>query len=629
MLNLLKTILKLTCITALVINSAGQGYALRPMATIVSDNTLELDAVSSGTENAKASPARNSPTPLLHFPKWLQERLKPKLIQALGKEAARFVLRDCGFAFIGRISGIPRRLRKKLKPVKYLNKIVICKGAIPYVAKVLQENIPRYQDVALRLVERELFQTLLYHSRRKLKIETRGLDFNKLKEQILKILQETKTNCPKFKAFLEALRRQYRYTSREDAEILGEFTVHFITEAVLFGNLPRIIFDQSGRSDREEEIDPAIALAIIKFITESKLVNYEEMKILSKFTTPSGAAREKKKAMGLSIFDFMEQKDLIEDIKRALRRDIGSGDVTTELLYGEDERDAVVISAQEKGILAGLEVIKLVLKTYDPDLEIKALVREGDELYKGKEILVISGRKRSIHTAKRVALNYLMRLSGIATITAKFVERTLGTDVEILDTRKTTPGWGALEKYAVRIGGGKNHRMSLDEMVMIKKDDIRACGGITEAVSRIRRKNKEIFVEVEAETLAQVDKIMDCEARGLTVDRIMLDNMSRRKMRKAVKRIHNSEYYQTYGRPTIEASGKVTLRKVGPIARTGVDYISVGAITHSAPSLDMHLEAEEAVEPNTKAPSDGGEAPAIAETITNAHALHYAINVAA
>ncbi|NQT00266.1 MAG: carboxylating nicotinate-nucleotide diphosphorylase, partial [Candidatus Omnitrophica bacterium] len=518
------------------------------------------------------------------------------MVKELGQEETRFILDKYGPAFVGHKQDVPRELWKKLQPEKYLNRIVICTGALGPVATVLQENIPRYQDVSLRLVERELFQTLLYHEKRELAMQRSGFNIMELKQRMLEAYQESDACCPNFQEFLRAFRRQYGYKRGKDEDILRELIAHFITEAVLFANLPMVIFANSKRAENEQNISPEIVQVIINFIAEFRLVTDEQTKILRRLAQPAGAAREKKKATLLSIFDFTKRKDLIGHIQESLREDIGKGDRGSELLYDPDEQGVAVISAQEDGILAGLEIAKLVFKTHDRDLEVVVLAKEGDELHKGKEILRVSGRTRSILASRRVALNYLMHLSGIASLTAAFVEQIRGTDAQILDTRKTTPGWRAMEKYAVRIGGGLNHRMSLDEMIMIKKEDISARGGIANAVSRIRSKTKRRFLEVEVENQNQVDQIIDCENHGLRVDRVLLDNMPCPIMRKAIAKIRGSAYYRANGKPTIEASGGITLRKVKRVAETGVDYISVGAITLSAPALAIHMQMLERAE---------------------------------
>jgi nicotinate-nucleotide pyrophosphorylase (carboxylating) len=216
----------------------------------------------------------------------------------------------------------------------------------------------------------------------------------------------------------------------------------------------------------------------------------------------------------------------------------------------------------------------------DESLRFEEIREDGDKISPSDIVLTISGSTRSILTAERTALNFLQRLSGIATLTAQFVERIAGAPATILDTRKTTPGLRALEKYAVRVGGGHNHRLGLFDMILIKENHIAAAGGITKAVAIIRgeleARKLPLAVEVETKTLEEVN-----EALVLKVDRIMLDNMPVPQIREAVKMVS--------GRAELEVSGGVTLETVRAIAETDVDYISVGALTHSAPALDLSL----------------------------------------
>ncbi len=584
-MNVYKVTFNVILIISLLVNSAGQSYALRPMAAA-----------------CKSSPTGNKPEPLLHFPKWLRERLElePELTQDLGKEAAQFVLKDCSFAFIGRISDIPRRLWKKLKPVKYFNnQAVVCENAISSMAKILKKAIPRYKSLSVKSVETELLQVALYYGELELKIKQRELSFDKLKEEILNVYGETRVRCPEFRAFLQGVSRQYGYNFRKDTKLLRKLIVHFITEVVLFGNLPKVILDSSGRSDTEEGISRDIVQACIKFIEETKLISGGEIKTLKELAKKGGASQREKKKMILSIFDFMPRKKVEEKIRRALKEDKQRKDKTSQHTIRRRQQATFVIEAQQKGVLAGLEIAMLVFKMVNPRLEVKPLLLDGDELRKGKPILIVRGNARSVMGAERVALNYLQQLSGIATMTAKFVKPTAGTNAKILDTRKTTPGMRAFQKYAVRVGGGKNHRMDLEEMDLIKdthldlirqelgKDE----GIITEAVKRARAEDKNIFIEVEVQSVKEAK-----EALENGVDRIMLDNMPCSEMKKVVKFVRRSEYYKLHSKPTIEASGNVNLRTVGSIAGTGVEYISVGLITRSAPSLDIHLKVKPVAE---------------------------------
>jgi nicotinate-nucleotide pyrophosphorylase (carboxylating) len=217
----------------------------------------------------------------------------------------------------------------------------------------------------------------------------------------------------------------------------------------------------------------------------------------------------------------------------------------------------------------------------DEDLEVEVLEEDGTRVGSGDTIMAISGSLRSILTAERVALNFLLRLSGIATLTRRFVDAVGDRPTKILDTRKTTPGWRELEKAAVAAGGGANHRMGLHDMVLVKDNHLVAAGGIRAALEGIRRKNqKGLEVEVEVGSLEELE-----EALGLGVKRILLDNMGVRTMARAVERVGK----MGPGRPLLEASGNVNLQTVAGVAATGVDFVSVGALTHSAPAADLSL----------------------------------------
>jgi nicotinate-nucleotide pyrophosphorylase (carboxylating) len=267
-------------------------------------------------------------------------------------------------------------------------------------------------------------------------------------------------------------------------------------------------------------------------------------------------------------------KNLIES---ALSEDIGPGDVTTEATIPPDSISTAEILAKQEMVLAGLEVAKDVFHYLDPAIQFTPLVKDGDRIKAGTVIARLSGKTRVLLTGERVALNLLQHLSGIATVTEKYVEKVKGLKVEVLDTRKTLPGLRHLEKYAVRMGGGKNHRTGLYDMVLIKDNHIKAAGGITKAVEAARNMAGQLKVEVETKTLDEVR-----EALAPKVDIIMLDNMSIDMMREAVKIIA--------GRAVVEASGNVTLNTIRAIAETGVDCISTGSITHSAPAADISMK---------------------------------------
>lgn len=268
-------------------------------------------------------------------------------------------------------------------------------------------------------------------------------------------------------------------------------------------------------------------------------------------------------------------------ISLALAEDLGDiGDITSQLLLDSSKKGEAVIIAKQIGILAGLNIVEQVFKKIDPALVITKLLNDGARVTNNTEILIIKGTVASILSAERTALNFLQRLSGIATLTSLFVEKIRGTKAKILDTRKTTPGLRHLEKYAVRVGGGQNHRIGLYDMVLIKENHLAVAGGITNAVNQIkqsmRNENHDFKIEVEASSIEQVK-----EALTSNIDRVMLDNMSFSQIRKCVNLID--------GRLETEVSGNVTLDSVREIAETGVDYISVGALTHSAKALDMSL----------------------------------------
>ena len=277
-------------------------------------------------------------------------------------------------------------------------------------------------------------------------------------------------------------------------------------------------------------------------------------------------------------------------VQRALAEDVGPGDVTSQWILPPDMRVRGCFLAEAQGVLAGLEVVRQVFRQVDERIAFQARMKDGDAISKGDIVAMVEGPAASILTAERTALNFLQRMSGIATLTRHYVKAVAGTKVTplrhravILDTRKTAPGLRLLDKWAVRLGGGHNHRLGLYDMVLIKDNHIAAAGGITQAVERVCQRNRQgLAVEVEVKSLAELE-----EALALNVDRIMLDNMDLDEMRWAVE--------LTAGRVPLEASGNVTLENVAAIAATGVDYISVGALTHSVKALDISLEVEEPI----------------------------------
>jgi len=264
-------------------------------------------------------------------------------------------------------------------------------------------------------------------------------------------------------------------------------------------------------------------------------------------------------------------------IDLALAEDVGPGDVTTQATIPEGATGEAVILAKAHGVLAGLPVAAEVFRRVDRGIRFEELAQDGEPVAPGDAVARLSGPLRGILTGERTALNFLSHLSGIATLTAEFVTAVAPYRAVILDTRKTTPGWRSLEKYAVRCGGGRNHRLGLYDMVLIKDNHIAACGSISEAVRRVRAAGVKVPIEVEVKDLDEL-----AEALSLEVDRILLDNMDLEELREAVR--------LAGGKVPLEASGGVTLENVAEVAACGVDFISVGAITHSAPALDLSLE---------------------------------------
>jgi nicotinate-nucleotide pyrophosphorylase (carboxylating) len=271
---------------------------------------------------------------------------------------------------------------------------------------------------------------------------------------------------------------------------------------------------------------------------------------------------------------------LIEPIvRRALEEDLGrAGDLTTDLIVPSNQQASVRLVARKPGTIAGLDVVETAFRLIDPAIKFRRETHDGAASGEGSVLAIVKGSARSILTAERVALNFLGHLSGVATATRALVDAAKGTKARIVCTRKTAPGLRVLEKYAVRCGGGFNHRFGLDDAVLIKDNHIAVAGSLAEAVRRARAGLAHMTkIEVEADTLAQLE-----QALALGIDTILLDNMSLDDLRRAVG--------LAKGRAVLEASGNVTLETVRGIAETGVDYISSGAITHSAPSLDVALD---------------------------------------
>lgn len=268
-------------------------------------------------------------------------------------------------------------------------------------------------------------------------------------------------------------------------------------------------------------------------------------------------------------------------IKMALEEDLGSGDVTTLSTVPPGTVSRALIKAKQACVAAGMQVLGLVFRTLDPSLKIEARVADGDRLQAGDPLLAVSGNVISILMAERVALNFVQRLCGIATLTARFVAEVETYSAEIVDTRKTTPGWRSLEKYAVQVGGARNHRHGLFDGILIKDNHIRAAGTVTDAVSHaLAMAPHGLKIEVEAADLNEAK-----EAARAGADIILLDNMSEALLRESVSFIRAE-----YPLIKLEASGGIVLENVAQVAACGVDFISVGALTHSAPAIDISLD---------------------------------------
>jgi nicotinate-nucleotide pyrophosphorylase (carboxylating) len=280
--------------------------------------------------------------------------------------------------------------------------------------------------------------------------------------------------------------------------------------------------------------------------------------------------------------------EILDALRRALAEDIGPGDVTTQAIVPPEAVMRGQIIAKQDGVIAGLDVARTAYEMVDGEVDFDARASEGAEVTKGAVLALVSGRTRGLLTAERTALNFLGRMSGIATLTHQFVRAVAGTKAVILDTRKTAPGLRAVDKLAVLRGGGQNHRIGLYDMVLIKDNHIDYAGSITEAVTRARAAADGLQVEVEARTLSDVR-----EALALGVERILLDNMTPESMAEAVEMRDDlvRETAPKRAQPALlEASGNVTLETVRRIAETGVDFISIGALTHSAKVFDVSFD---------------------------------------
>ncbi len=278
------------------------------------------------------------------------------------------------------------------------------------------------------------------------------------------------------------------------------------------------------------------------------------------------------------MIDLMTIRAIVES---ALAEDIGSGDITATLTVPERSLGRAAISARENGVVAGMDIAELAFKAVDPIVVFNRKLKDGDRVTPGDILAVVEGKSRSLLAGERVALNFLQRLSGIATKTARFVEMVAGTKARIVDTRKTTPGLRALEKYAVRVGGGQNHRFGLFDGILIKDNHIVAAGGVGKAVEAAKQGAPHTLkVEVEVRNLDELN-----EALSACADAVLLDNMDTKTIKKAVD--------ITAGRAALEASGGVDENSVAAIASTGVDLISVGALTHSVRALDIGMDFQQ------------------------------------
>jgi len=269
-------------------------------------------------------------------------------------------------------------------------------------------------------------------------------------------------------------------------------------------------------------------------------------------------------------------------VQRALDEDLGrAGDITSIATIPEATRAHAILVARQSGVIAGLPLAVATFQRLSPDINIQAHCRDGGTVAKGESVLTISGPARALLSGERTALNFVGRLSGIATLTADYVRHTAGSKLRVCCTRKTTPGLRALEKYAVRCGGGFNHRFGLDDAILIKDNHVAVAGGIVPVLRRARAHAGHLVkIEIEVDTLAQLREVLDC---GLA-DVVLLDNMDIATLTEAVQ--------LTKGRMVLEASGGVTLESIAKIAATGVDYASCGALTHSAPNFDAALDID-------------------------------------
>lgn len=283
--------------------------------------------------------------------------------------------------------------------------------------------------------------------------------------------------------------------------------------------------------------------------------------------------------------DFLKKEEILKIVDNALNEDIGDGDHTSLATVPENAKGKAQLIVKEDGILAGVELAEIIFHRLDPSLTLEILIRDGEAVKKGQIVLHIEGSSRSILSAERLVLNFMQRMSGIATKTHELAKLIKHTHAQLLDTRKTTPGIRLMEKWAVKIGGGSNHRFALYDMIMIKDNHVDYAGGIPQAIERansyLKEKGKQLKIEIETRNIDEVKQVIACG----NVDRIMLDNFSPSQIVEALALIDQSVY-------ETEASGGISEETIVAYAETGVDFISSGAITHSYKSLDLSLKAE-------------------------------------
>lgn len=274
----------------------------------------------------------------------------------------------------------------------------------------------------------------------------------------------------------------------------------------------------------------------------------------------------------------LNDPSLLQLVKLAIDEDIKDGDITTNSIIRIKEKREAAFIVKQNGIIAGLDIARMVIEKFDPVIKWKQYKNDGDLCTKGEVVVKVKGSYKALLTAERTALNFLQRMSGIATKTNKFVSQLEGLHTKILDTRKTVPGHRLLDKYAVKIGGGENHRIGLHDMVLIKDNHIKLAGGITNALVAVKKNLiKQLKIEIEVSSINEVEEAMNAK-----VDFIMLDNMSFDKMKKAVKLCK--------GKVMTEASGNISINNVREVAEIGVDFISVGELTHSVEALDISMK---------------------------------------